>query len=164
MAVEIRKSTLTDIPTLLHLAEEAKKTMRQSGNLTQWSDGYPSDEVFRNDIGKGVSYVIEENGVAVGTFAFVPGPDPTYAKIFDGQWADDTQPYYVIHRIASLPESHGTMAALLDFCFSRTRNIRIDTHRDNAIMRHLLKMHGFSYCGIIYLLNGDERLAFQKMI
>ena len=72
MAFEFRKSTLTDIPTLLHMAEEAKKTMRQSGNLTQWSDGYPSDEVFRNDIGKGVSYVIEENGVAVGTFAFVP--------------------------------------------------------------------------------------------
>jgi len=22
--------------------------------------------------------------------------------------------------------------------------------------------HGFTYCGIIYLLSGDERLAYQK--
>ena len=25
-------------------------------------------------------------------------------------------------------------------------------------------MHGFTYCGIIYLLSGDERLAYQKTI
>jgi len=24
--------------------------------------------------------------------------------------------------------------------------------------------HGFTYCGIIYLLSGDERLAYQKTI
>ena len=31
-------------------------------------------------------------------------------------------------------------------------------------MRHLMEKHGFDYCGIIYLANGDERLAFQKTI
>ena len=41
-------------------------------------------------------------------------------------------------------------------------NIRIDTHRDNRIMRHNIEKHGFAYCGIIYLANGDERLAYQK--
>ena len=40
---------------------------------------------------------------------------------------------------------------------------RQDTHRDNHILQHILKKHGFQYCGIIYLLNGDERLAFQKL-
>ena len=43
-------------------------------------------------------------------------------------------------------------------------NLRIDTHRDNVIMRHVIEHYGFTYCGIIYLLNGDERLAYQKRI
>jgi len=47
-------------------------------------------------------------------------------------------------------------------CQRRYNNIRIDTHRDNAIMQHNIEKHGFTYCGIIYLANGDERLAYQK--
>jgi len=42
-------------------------------------------------------------------------------------------------------------------------NIRIDTHKDNRIMQHNIEKHGFTYCGIIYLANGDERLAYQKL-
>ena len=38
-----------------------------------------------------------------------------------------------------------------------------DTHRDNTIMQHLITKHGFTYCGIILLANGDERLAYQKI-
>ena len=44
-----------------------------------------------------------------------------------------------------------------------TDNIRIDTHKDNKIMQGLLERHGFSYCGIIYLLNGAPRLAYQRL-
>ena len=51
----------------------------------------------------------------------------------------------------------------MDYAFSVDRNIRIDTHRDNRIMQHLLERHGFRYCGIIYLLSGDERLAYQRL-
>ena len=49
-----------------------------------------------------------------------------------------------------------------NFCFTHDTNIRIDTHRDNKIMQHNLLKHGFTYCGIIYLLSGDERLVYQK--
>jgi len=41
--------------------------------------------------------------------------------------------------------------------FSHDSNIRIDTHRDNRIMQHVISKYGFTYCGIIYLANGDER-------
>ena len=30
-------------------------------------------------------------------------------------------------------------------------------------MRHCIARAGFEYCGIIHLLNGDPRLAFQKI-
>ena len=54
-------------------------------------------------------------------------------------------------------------SSIMDFCFSRDANIRIDTHKDNRIMQHNIEKHSFTYCGIIYLANGDGRLAYQKM-
>ncbi len=161
--MNIRKSLLAEIPVLLQIAEEAKLTMRESGNLKQWTDGYPSAEVFRQDIARGVSYVVEQNGQAVATFALVSGPDITYAKIYEGAWLND-EPYYVIHRIASRRGVSGIMQQVLTYAFQQTQNIRIDTHRDNVIMQHLLKKQGFTYCGIIYLLSGDERLAYHKKV
>ena len=69
--------------------------------------------------------------------------------------------YHVIHRIASLPKAHGIFKAIMDWCFQHDTHIRIDTHRDNSIMRHCIESYGFQYCGIIHLASGDERLAYQ---
>lgn len=156
----IRHSTIEDLPDIMTLVSCAREIMRRDGNLLQWSDGHPSIEQFRADIAQGVSYLMKEKDMAVGTFAFMPGPDVTYGRIDGGQWLND-DPYSVVHRIASRSETHGIFGAMLNFCLATTDNIRIDTHRDNHIMQHLLRKHGFAYCGIIYLLNGDERLAFQ---
>ena len=40
----------------------------------------------------------------------------------------------------------------------------IENRIDNKIMQHNILKHGFTYCGIIYLLSGDERLAYQKVV
>ena len=120
--------------------------------------------MFRKDIELGGSHVmLNEEGTIVGTFALLPSPEVTYNVIYDGQWLDD-EPYFVIHRIASTPDSRGILDALLDYCESKVGNIRIDTHEANIIMRKGLEKHVYQYCGIIHLLNGDERLAFQKII
>ena len=118
---------------------------------------------MKNDISKGNSYLLLDAGKPVACFAFVPGPDPTYARIDGGEWLSDG-PYHVIHRLAKLPGAWGVFNAVMDWCFAHDRNIRIDTHRDNAIMRHCIEKYGFSYCGIIYLENGDERLAYQRIL
>lgn len=164
MSYVIRKSTLDDLPTILNLRDQARAIMRSYGNVYQWPEGYPRDDMFRKDIELGGSHVMmDEQGRIVGTFALLPSPEVTYNVIYDGQWLDD-EPYYVIHRIASTPASHGILDALLDYCESKVSNIRIDTHEANIIMRKGLEKHGYQYCGIIHLLNGDERLAFQKHI
>jgi hypothetical protein len=62
------------------------------------------------------------------------------------------------------PDAHGIFSSIMEFCFSNDENIRIDTHHDNKIMQHNILKHGFTYCGIIYLLSGDERLAYQKIV
>lgn len=164
MSYFIRKSTLADLPIILSLRDQAREIMRSYGNTFQWPDGYPPDEKFIKDIECGGSHVmLDEKGTIVGTFALLPSPEVTYDIIYDGQWLDE-EPYYVIHRIASTPDSHGILDAVLDYSESQVSNIRIDTHEANVIMRKGLDRHGYQYCGIIHLLNGDERLAFQKRI
>ena len=163
MSYTIRKSTLADLPTILHLRDQAREIMRSYGNVYQWPDGYPRDDMFLKDIELGGSHVmLNEEGTIVGTFALLPSPEVTYNVIYDGQWLNE-EPYYVIHRIASTPDSHGVLDTLLDYCESRVANIRIDTHAANFIMRKGLEKHDYRYCGIIYLLDGNARLAYQKI-
>lgn len=159
----IREARPADMSQILLVMDAARGIMRQSGNMHQWGEGYPSEAVITADMERHGGFVIEDGGAVVGYFAFLSSPEPTYSTIYEGQWLDDTRPYHVIHRMASYPDAHGVFSSIMDFCFSRDPNIRIDTHRDNKIMQHNIQKHGFSYCGIIYLANGDERLAYQKM-
>ena len=154
--------------------------------------GFPPDTLLLRDIARNGGFVIErwpaaaghdETATTIGTgpdgtnntvmpgltghlptivayFALLPSPEPTYATI-DGAWLTD-ESYGVIHRMASYPDVHGVFAAILDFAASRYARLRIDTHRDNRIMRHLIEKHGFTYCGIIQLPDGTDRLAYER--
>lgn len=164
MGRKIRKAKPTDITAIMQVMEAAKGIMRSAGNMNQWTDGYPSETVIFSDIERNGGFVVLDEDEIVGYFAFLPSPEPTYSKIFDGCWLDVEQPYHVIHRIASYPDKHAVFRDIMDFCFSADRNIRIDTHRDNTIMQHCIEQYGFTYCGIIYLANGDDRMAYQKVI
>lgn len=158
----IRQATYEDIPELMEIFRCARQIMRASGNMNQWNDSYPSEDIVLEDISKEVCYVLcEQTSRILATMAFIPDPDPTYAKIYDGQWLDDS-PYHVIHRIAVREPGHKAADRLLEWAFSQTDSIRIDTHKDNAIMHQIMQKHGFTRCGVIYLLSGDPREAFQK--
>ena len=159
----IREARPSDMSAIMQVMEAAKKIMRSSGNMYQWGEGYPSEAVILSDMEKNGGFVVEEDSKVVAYFAFLPSPEPTYDHIYGGRWLDDVQPYHVIHRIASYPNVHGIFKSIMDFCFSHDANIRIDTHKDNTIMQHNIEKHGFTYCGIIYLASGDERLAYQRI-
>ena len=164
MTRNIREAQPTDVAAIMQVIQAAKRIMRQSGNMHQWGEGYPSEAVILDDMERHGGFVIEQTGRIVGYFAFLPSPEPTYSIIYDGAWTDDTLPYHVVHRIASYPEVHGIFSDIMDFSFAHDANIRIDTHKDNRIMQHNIIKHGFTYCGIIHLANGDERLAYQKLL
>ena len=163
-SLTIRKAVGSDVDTLLALAEFSRQTMRANGNILQWPVGYPSRQDIETDMRRGDCHVLcGDGGCVVGSFVFRQGPDPTYRVIYDGAWTDNERPYHVIHRVMSLPTVHGIFAAMMAYCFSHCGNIRIDTHRDNTIMRHLIVKYGFRYCGIIHTAcaENNERLAFQ---
>ena len=158
----IRKTTASDLVQVEQLYVKAKAFMRANGNPNQWKGDYPNAFDAEEDIKNGIGYVCEENGEILGVFAFKIGIEPTYNKVFDGKWVNDL-PYAFMHRIAVKYHGRGIVDFCISECFKQFPNLKIDTHRDNIPMQKVLKRNGFCYCGIIYLENGDERLAFQKV-
>ena len=163
--MNVRNSTYEDLPEILKVYENGREIMRQNGNPTQWGDKFPAKEKIIRDIENKTGYVIEENGEICGVFAFIIGPDPTYAVIEDGEWLNDSDEYGTIHRIATNGKARGIFDACLNYCESRINNIRIDTHPNNRAMLHLIPSRGFQRCGIIYTEDdGTQRIAFQKLV
>ena len=160
----IQKSDISNIDTIMQIIASGRDIMRLSGNNLQWTCGYPDRKTILEDINSGNHYTVYKQNDPVAVFSFIKGPDETYKTIYDGAWIDENKPYYVIHRLGKLPQYNNVFKEVLEYCFHLTDNIRTDTHRDNHIMQHLFEKNGFRYCGIIYLLNGDERLAYQKLI
>lgn len=160
--MEVRKSKQSDLNEILKLYEQARNFMKAHGNPNQWGNHYPEVSIVEEDIKKGRSYVCIDERQVVGTFMFGEGPDETYQNIYQGEWLND-KPYHVIHRITASTEKKGVASFCLKWSFNQCDNIKIDTHRDNYPMQNMLKKNGFVPCGIIYLENGDERIAFQKL-
>lgn len=159
----VRPTLLSDVPRLKEIFADARAFMAENGNPSQWGDGYPHEEDILNDIRRGVSYVVVDGDVVVGTFAFILGEDPTYHIIEDGDWADDPRPYGTIHRLAAARGVHGVADACLRYCESKTDHLRADTHSDNRVLQHILTSRGFTYRGIIYVRNHSPRLAYQRI-
>ena len=158
--MEIRKSTSIDIPRLQEIFAYARRFMAETGNPHQWAPDYPSDEQLTRDIESGDSYVMIHEDKIVATFVLKGGIDPTYNVIREGKWLND-DPYATIHRIASCGRVKGVLHEALKFALINYNTIRIDTHRDNEVMRNAILKEGFKYCGIIHCWNGSERLAYQ---
>ena len=159
--MNIRKATYEDLDRIMAIYENARTFMRENGNPDQWGDSYPSRELIINDIKESCCHVCELQGEPVGVFYYKKGEDPTYRKIYEGEWINNA-PYAVIHRIAVATHCRGVASFCFDRCFELCPNIRIDTHRNNLPMQRSLAKNGFTRCGIIYLEDGSERIAYQK--
>jgi GNAT superfamily N-acetyltransferase len=170
--MEIRRSNHKDTEAIMALFDEARGTIALLG-IDQWQNGYPSEEVIFADIEKDQSYLCELDGKVRGTFAMLENGEPTYDKIYDGHWqtGDDSRDYIAIHRVAISVSSRGSglsgkiIGYAADFAKEKGRkSLRIDTHRGNAVMRRMLEKNGFAFCGIIHLENGEERVAYEKIL
>ena len=158
--IQIRTALPQDMAEIQRVYAAARAYMARTGNPHQWSTDRPAQDTLEKDIRAGQLYVILADGAIHGVFAFILGADPTYAYIEDGQWLND-RPYGTIHRIASDGQVKGLFSCAFDFCREQINNLRIDTHHDNKTMQHVVAKHGFQRCGIIYLENGDPRIAYQ---
>lgn len=157
----VRLAKKSELQRILQIFSIAKDFMHNNGNTTQWNGSYPDEETLLADINNGQLFVIadDDTDYIYGCFALIGGEDPTYEHI-DGKWKSDTY-YGTIHRIAS----DGTRKGVFDECvrFARTKydHLRVDTHKDNKPMQHVILKNGFEYTGIIYLNDGSPRIAYE---
>lgn len=164
-----RKAKLDDVNQIMKIIAQAQEYLKLQG-IDQWQNGYPNKEVIENDIKNDASYVVEEDGkvIAIAMISFDGEKD--YDKIYDGKWISNSD-FLVIHRVAVDNDYKGQGIAgkiiteAEKLCIRRNiKSIKIDTHRDNLSMQKLLKKNGFEYCGIIFLEDGIERFAFERLI
>ncbi len=160
--MEIRKTRIEELNQVMAIYAHARQFMAETGNPNQWGNMKPKREWIEADIIQGNSYVCVEDDKIAAVFFYKYGEDPTYVKIYDGAWVND-KPYGVVHRIASAGTVKGAGSFCLNWAYEQCCNLKIDTHRDNIVMQNTLKKNGFVYCGIIYLEDGDERIAYQKV-
>ena len=164
--MKIRKSTLKDLEKIMKIYGIARDFMASHGNPNQWGPtNWPPEDLILNDIKDHNSYVCEDDGgLVVGTFFFIHGEDiePTYRRITDGHWLNDS-PYGVVHRLASDGSVKGVGRYCLNWAYSQCGHLRVDTHGDNTVMQDLVRSLGFVHCGTIYVEEDDyPRLAYEK--
>ena len=153
----------TEIDEIMSIYDNARNFMRQTGNNNQWINGYPSRELILEDLKENRFYGVYDNEELVAVFMLTVDSDPTYNKIYNGNWLND-EPYAVIHRIGVLKRGKGIAKLCFDYALTKCNNLRIDTSKENLVMQNCLLKNGFSYCGVIYLESGAPRLAYQKKI
>ena len=172
----IRTTTPADIPAVMGIIEEARRTIAALG-IDQWQNGSPNEAMITADVQAGQSRVVLRDGEVVGTFALIENGEPVYTVIEDGEWLTPDKDttgewtYIALHRVA-ISVAHrgsGISSAVIRHAeeIARSlgrRSIRIDTHEGNVVMRRMLEKHGFTPCGIIHLENGDPRVAYEKVI
>jgi len=168
--MNFRLSRLEDIKSIMEIINKGKEKLNKE-NIEQWQDGYPNEESIINDIKNTYSYVLVEENIIIGTVAISFDGESTYNKIYNGSWITTNEPYAVMHRVAVDINSKikGKGRLLIEntekLCKDKNINsIKIDTHEQNISMQNLLINNGFKYCGVIYLENGEKRLAYEKNI
>ncbi|ALB45760.1 MULTISPECIES: GNAT family N-acetyltransferase [Clostridium] len=167
--MEFRKAFETDINDIMNIIKQAQSYFKEQG-INQWQNNYPNSETIRNDIANKHSYILLKDNNIVATAAVSFDGEKTYDSIYEGEWITNSQ-YAVIHRIAvdntykGLGLSSKIIKNVEELCLSKgVHSIKIDTHEENISMQKLLKKNKFQYCGIIYLEDGNKRIAFERIL
>ena len=167
--MEFRQAKISDLDQIVEIIELSKKYLKET-KVDQWQDGYPAKEDLRRDIESGNSYVLTNKDEIVATTVISLEGESTYNLIFNGEWITNEE-YIVMHRVAvhDKYKGKGIFKELIKEAESlalnkRILSIKIDTHRDNISMQRAVVKNDFKKCGIIYLEEGSERIAFEKVL
>ena len=157
-----RGAVRADMAKILEVYARARDFMAKNGNPTQWGDHFPPQELLEEDIDSNRLFLYLVNGELEGVFAFILGPDPTYARIEDGKWLNDTLPYGTIHRLGSDGSHRGVFAETAAWAATQCGHLRADTHAANDTMQRCMEREGFMRCGVIHVADGTPRLAYER--
>ena len=172
--MEHRLATFSDIDRIMEIIGDAQRFLKFSG-VDQWQNGYPTREVFAQDIEKDACHVFLTDGAVAGVISVFFGTEESYNVVTNGRWLTGDALYAVFHRAAVGDDYRGMGIASQMLSYAEKlalergyKSMRGDTHRENKAMRGLLGKRGFVHCGTIYL-NGEnraenERVCYEKLL
>lgn len=168
--MKLTLAQLSDIPVIQKMVTDAQAFLKKQG-IDQWQNGYPDQTLLEKDIQLKQSYLwMDSQSEIVATLVIGIHGEPTYETI-EGKWLTTNQNYGVIHRLAVNTEirhkgcAQNAIKAAEELCKQHKKiSMRIDTHKENKIMQHILIKNGYTYCGIIYLEDGASRYAYEKIL
>ena len=167
--MEFTKATYEDANSIMDIIKQAQDYFKGQG-INQWQDNYPNFETVTNDINNKNGHVLVEDNNVVGTVVVSFDGEKSYEFICNGKWTRNDK-YAVIHRIAVDINYKGRGLSTIiiknieRLCLDKgIHSIRVDTHKENISMQKMLSKNEFEYCGIIYLDDQSERIAFEKTL
>lgn len=167
--MEFRRALESDTDNIMDIIKQAQDYLKSQG-IDQWQNNYPNYNTIKDDIKNNNCYVLLKDNTIVGTVAAIFGEEKTYKNIYNGNWLSDKE-HLTLHRLAisstyrGLGLSYIILGKIEELCINKNiYSIKADTHKGNIPMQNFLRKAGFQYCGIIYLENGDKRIAFEKII
>lgn len=173
MAIYLRKATSHDLPEILAIIEDGRQTLAQQ-QIPQWQNGDgPNPTTLSDDIHHERCYLMVVGEKIAGIGVLISTLDSAYEAIYNGQWQENSlKNYTAIHRVALKNDfqGHGLALTLLNYLVTAARltgalDIRIDTHKENLAMQHLIKKAGFHYQGEVLLpVTDGERYAYQLLL
>lgn len=165
-----RSAKTEDILTIMAIIEDARCQIALTGS-DQWQDGYPNAQSIQEDIERGMGVVLATPTDDVVAYAAMCYEGEEAYRHLEGEWLTlNSKNYVVVHRLAVAQawQKEGVGGKILETIARNARNrgctsFRIDTHRKNQAMLHLLQKMGFIVCGKVYYGSG-ERIALEKLL
>ncbi|MBQ7821510.1 MAG: GNAT family N-acetyltransferase [Clostridia bacterium] len=168
--IKIKRASLDDIDAIMPVIKNAQEYLAAQ-NIDQWQNDFPNRGVVENDIKTAEAYILDDNGRVAGYFVLYAPPEPVYDDLDGGSWLYSGENYGAMHRVAISGDYRGQGLAhmIYDKCEARSRelgyaSLRVDTHPENKIMRHMAESHGFGECGYVYYYGNMQRIAFEKLL
>lgn len=166
--MKLRQAEKSDFNQIMKILKDGANQLAERG-IDQWQGEYPSPDQIKLDIEKGWAYLAEsDDNETIGAISIVDAPDKSY-DLLKGNWKLDTDNYVVVHRIAihSDHAGHGYATKLFEEVFdtiSKRRksieSIRIDTHKDNKAMQHLIDKMEFQKVGEIHGVYRKNEISY----
>ena len=167
MNYDFRKASASDVPQIWEIIQQAIVRRKNDGS-EQWQDGYPNEDVIKQDITKGIGYVLIDDNIVAGYAAILFNDEPAYEQL-KGTWLTNGD-FAVVHRVAISDDYLGKGLAQKIFLFTEDLakgnnifSIKVDTNFDNIPMLKILEKLGYTYCGEV-TFRGSFRKAFEKTL
>ena len=155
----IRHAKISEIKDILNITKSCATKMQENG-IFQWNEHYPSKTAFVRDVERGELYVIEENGIVLGTIVISTIMDEEYVPI---EWLTPNGNSTYIHRLSIHPDHQGKGLAqqLMDFAENYSRkngfvSVRLDTFSQNHRNQRFYEQRGYQKLGDIFFPKQSE--------